>query len=147
MSKKLFGTFILLFSVNVFACPQFSFDNLKCTFVVQDDSFEYSVERLSNTAVDAGYLFSATFEGATVDEIIPSTVTEPTGLTTTTSCQGNTIILEESANGLTARQEMVFSANGMNASGTQLLDIEVCDENDVCTIRYEVENFTNNCNI
>ncbi len=145
--KRLIAASLALVSLNALACPQFNFDNLKCTFEVGGDSFDYAIDRLSNTAAGNGYLLSATFEGATVEDTIPSTVTDESGLTTITSCEGNNIIIQEQFNGESARQVMSLVGNGLVSTGSQLIEVEVCDENDQCTISFEKEDFTNTCRI
>lgn len=145
--KRLLAVILALASFNIMACPQFNFDNLKCTFEVGGDSFEYAIDRLSNTAAGNGYLLSATFEGSTVEDTIPSTVTDESGLTTITSCEGHKIVIQEEFNGESARQEMSLAGNGLVSTGSQLIEVEVCDENDQCTITFEKEDFTNTCRI
>ena len=145
--NRLIAISLAVASINAMACPQFSFNNLKCSFEVGGDSFDYAIDRLSSTASVYGYLLSATFEGATVEDTIPSTVTDESGLTTITSCEGNTIIIREEFNGESARQKMSVVGNGLVSTGSQLIEVEVCDENDQCTITFEKEEFTNTCRI
>ena len=145
--KKLVAITALLFASTTMACPQFNFNNLKCSFVIQDISYDYVVDRISNSAIGNEYLFSATFEGVTVDETIPSSITDDSGLTTITSCQGDNIIIEEIYNGISARQEMTVTGNGILSSGSQFTEVEDCDDSGVCNITFEKEAFSNNCTL
>ena len=61
--------------------------------------------------------------------------------------KANKIIIKEEFNGESARQEMSLVGNGLVSTGSQLIEVEVCDENDQCTISFEKEDFTNTCRI